>query len=136
MYKTSFALASMLALADALHLKTSCNPCCDGGNDEEEVNEETQEVIDDLTEELIPEDDVTFNDSIESFCSTEVSWFMEVTGLGGLDVITPEDATEKINDRFFNDLWSSQEASHWFNWLSAANFSRVDMEAVCLETEG
>ena len=51
MYKTSFALATLLAFADALYLKSKCGPCCDGGDDDE-PNEETQELIDDFEEEL------------------------------------------------------------------------------------
>ena len=56
MYKTSFALASVLALADALHLNTSCNPCCDGGHGEE-IDDETLEVIGETVEELIEDDE-------------------------------------------------------------------------------
>ena len=55
MYKTSLALASVLALADALHLNTSCNPCCDGGHGEE-IDDETLEVIGETVEELIDDE--------------------------------------------------------------------------------
>ena len=48
MYKTSFALASVLALADALYLNECCNNCCNDGGNDDEINEETQEVIDSL----------------------------------------------------------------------------------------
>ena len=119
MYKTSFALASVLALADALHLKTSCNPCCDGDHDEE-VNEETQEVIDEFVEELIPEDDEADDEPVDSPCATLVTEIWEHC-LGNKDAVTLDDVSQAIDTGFAEGGLSTQEAVHWFNQLSAAD---------------
>ena len=133
MYKTSFALASVLALADALHLKTSCNPCCDGDHDEE-VNEETQLVIDEFVEELIPEDDEADDEPeelvpeddeaddelVDSPCATLVTEIWEHC-LGNKDAVTLDDVSQAIDTGFAEGGLSTQEAVHWFNQLSAAD---------------
>ena len=132
MYKTSFALASLLAFADALYLKSSCGPCCDGGDDDD-VNEETQEVIDDFEEELHidpivvePEDIYTEGglvggEGMGEPCATEVDAFFEDNGFTHDQLIDADLAIEKINFQYMNDLWSRQEANHWFNWLGQAD---------------
>ena len=131
MYKTSFALASLLAFADALYLKSSCGPCCDGGDDDE-INEETQEVIDDFEEELDidpivePEDIYTEGglvggEGMGEPCATEVDAFFEDNGFIRDQLVDADLAIEKINFQYMNDNWSRQESNHWFNWLGQAD---------------
>ena len=87
MYKISFALASVLALADALHLKTSCNPCCDGGHDQE-LDDETLEVIGDVVVELTTEDDEADDASVDPACANRAAELMSISGWDQLEVLT------------------------------------------------
>ena len=127
MYKTSFALASLLAFADALYLKSSCGPCCDGGDDDE-PNEETQEVIDEFVEELdieveggLIEEDIIGGEGMGEPCSVQADKFFDENGLTYDQLVDADLAIEKINFQYMNDLWSRQEANHWFNWLGKAD---------------
>ena len=127
MYKTSFALASLLAFADALVLKSKCGPCCDGGDDDE-PNEETQEVIDEYVDELdidveggdFEEEELIGGNTGEP-CSTQANAFFVDNGFTYDQLIDADLAIEKINFQYMNDLWSRQEANHWFNWLGQAD---------------
>ena len=67
MYKISFALASVLALADALHLKTSCNPCCNPCCDE---------------------DDEADDETVDPACANLAAELMSITGWDQLEVLT------------------------------------------------
>ena len=127
MYKTSFALASLLAFTDALVLKSKCGPCCDGGDDDE-PNDETQEVIDEYVDELdidVEGDDIEENidggEGTGEPCATQADAFFVDNGFTYDQLIDADLAIEKINFQYMNDLWSRQEANHWFNWLGQAD---------------
>ena len=136
MYKTSFALASLLAFADAIVLKSGCGPTCCGGDDDEPTEEE-QQVIDDLVEELIDEPMPIPGDGMGEPCATMTDEFFSENGFTSDQLIDADLAIEKINFQYMNDLWSRQQANHWFNWLGAADtddddvVTFDDMVAIC-----
>ena len=51
MYKRSFALACVLAMADAVHLNQCCNSCGDGDDGVEEAPDATDEFVEEFVEE-------------------------------------------------------------------------------------
>ena len=147
MYKTSFALASVFAMAEALYLQECGNTCCNDGGDDE-VNEETQEVIDDFIEDIDNEFELVEEEGTDGMgepCAVgahdlfnEFGWTMD-------QEVTADLAVEKINYMYMNDLWSRQQSNHWFNWLGAADdfdglsddvVTMDDMVAVCQDTYG
>merc|ERR1712045_388005 len=93
MYKTSLALASVLALADALHLNTSCNPCCDGGHGEE-IDDGTLEVIGETVKELVDDE---AEDETEGYdCGDLARDIMAITEWDQVELLS----FDKINEDF------------------------------------
>ena len=131
MYKTSFTLASVLALADALYLKQCCDTCCNDGDDD--VSDETQDLIDEIVDNdfIVPpldDGELVGGEGTGEPCATMAQYdFLEPTGLTADQVITADEAIAKINFQYMNDYWSRQEAKHWFNWLGAADEDDDDM---------
>ena len=144
MYKTSIALASLLAFADALYLQSSCGPtCCDGG-DGGEPNEETQELIDNFIDELDIDGDNAAEEGSddEDFCAARVDELFLAKGLTHDQSVSADQAIQLINYEYMNDNYSRQKANHWFNLLGRAdsdNDNQVtfdDVVAVCWESDG
>ena len=135
MYKTSLALASVLALADALHLNTSCNPCCDGGHGEE-IDDGTLEVIGETVKELVDEEDET-----EDYdCRDLTAGIMAITEWDQLEVLTFDKINEDFDQWFASNDISIQEAGHWYKMLTWADkdgdnkINENDIEAICRDT--
>ena len=124
MYKSSFALACVLAMADAIYLNQCCNICA-GGDDEkpeEKPDEQPDEQLDLKLEELpefmleeLPEFSLgAAPEEPESACYTESEKFFEKIGLSEINSQIFE---AKVDYLYTNNEMSIREANFWYSWF-------------------
>ena len=72
-------------------------------------------------------DDFVGGEGMGEPCSVQADKFFTETGLMTNAIVDADQAIEKINFQYMNDLWSRQQANHWFNWLGKADTDDDDM---------
>ena len=145
MYKTSFALATLLAFADALYLGSSCCPttCCDGG-DGDEPNKDTQELIDNIIDDqnLGGDGETEEGAGDEDLCTTIVDQLFSRKGFTRDQSVSSEQVLQLINYEWMNNFYSRQKCNHWFELMDRADADNDnqctfdEVVAVCYESDG